>query len=184
MLGVNEIHDICDHYCIKKYTINGDGSIDVDGDVNLNRCGLTEIPLDFNKVSGLFYCGNNMITSLKGSPREVGKYFYCGGNNLTSLEYCPSIIREILYCNDNPLIFLNKAQIEVGTGFVCTDTKLPEILNELFDNRNDDRDYFAYDYQKTIRIFLKYHNYYDVWTDVFHVDNYHALMAEIKDGLE
>ena len=32
----NEIHYICREYEIDDYTINSDGSIDVDGDVNLD----------------------------------------------------------------------------------------------------------------------------------------------------
>ena len=54
---------ICEKYGITNYTINGDGSIDVDGDVNFYSKGLTELPLTFNKVSGYFSCANNQLTS-------------------------------------------------------------------------------------------------------------------------
>ena len=40
-----EIHDICKKYNIENYTINSDGSIDVDGNVNLSKMNLTELPL-------------------------------------------------------------------------------------------------------------------------------------------
>ena len=46
--------------CVKgTYTINDDGSIDVDGDVNLSRKKLTKIPFKFRNVSGSFFCYNN-----------------------------------------------------------------------------------------------------------------------------
>jgi len=39
-----EIHKICKEYGIKNYTINTDGSIDVDGYVNLSKKRLTKLP--------------------------------------------------------------------------------------------------------------------------------------------
>jgi len=41
-----EIHRICEEYGIKNYTINSDGSIDVDGGVDLSWRGLTKLPWD------------------------------------------------------------------------------------------------------------------------------------------
>ncbi len=35
------------------------------------------------RVNGSFYCHNNQLTSLEGSPKEVGGYFYCANNQLT-----------------------------------------------------------------------------------------------------
>ena len=57
------IDEICEKYGIKNYTINDDGSIDVDSDVYLNGSNLTQIPLKFNKVTGDFYCYNNSLLS-------------------------------------------------------------------------------------------------------------------------
>jgi hypothetical protein len=78
-INEQEIHDICKRYLISNYTINPDGSIDVDGDVSIANGRLTKLPLKFNKVSGDFYCSYNELTSLEGCPKEVGYYFYCGG---------------------------------------------------------------------------------------------------------
>jgi hypothetical protein len=61
---MNSIHDICEKYGIKNYTINDDGSIDVNGDVDLYNCSITELPLRFNKVTGWFDCGYNNLTTL------------------------------------------------------------------------------------------------------------------------
>ena len=69
---------------IKKYTINSDGTVDVDGDVDISHKKLTKIPVQFRCVDGSFYCRNNNLTSLKGAPREVGGNFWCHDNNLKS----------------------------------------------------------------------------------------------------
>ncbi len=98
-----EIHNICKEYDIKNYTINPDGSIDVDGNVDLSYMDLTEIPLKFNKVSGSFYCHNNQLTSLVGGPKEVGRNFDCYNNQLTSLERSPIELGGSFWCNRNPL---------------------------------------------------------------------------------
>ena len=59
-----EIHDICNEYHIENYSINQDGSIDVNGDVYLHNMNLDKLPLKFNKVSGHFDCFYNKLTSL------------------------------------------------------------------------------------------------------------------------
>ena len=80
------IDEICKEYGITDYTINSDGSIDVNGSVYLNDKNLTELPLKFNKVGGDFDCSGNFITSLLRCPKEVGGYFYCYNNELTTLK--------------------------------------------------------------------------------------------------
>ena len=93
---MNSIHEICKQYEIENYTINPDGSIDVDGDVYLCNKGLTELPLVFNKVSGNFDCGDNNLTTLKGSPRWISGDFYCDDNDLTD-NYCDTEIGGYFY---------------------------------------------------------------------------------------
>ena len=113
------IHDICKRYNITNYTINGDGSIDVNGDVDLYNCNLTELPLVFNKVSGWFDCGKNRLTSLKGSPKWVGGSFACSNNRLTSLEFCPDYVGNWFSCESNQLTN-NYCDTEIGVGFHTT----------------------------------------------------------------
>jgi hypothetical protein len=110
---------ICKKYGIENYTINGDGSIDVNGDVNLHGINLTELPLTFNKVSGYFTCSNNQLTSLKGSPKWVGDWFDCGNNNLTSLEFGPDYVGTWFDCRYNQLTD-NYSETEIGGGFYTT----------------------------------------------------------------
>jgi hypothetical protein len=83
---------ILKYFAIKNYTINKDGTVDVNGDVNLSLRGLTEIPIKFGVVRGKFDVRFNNLLSLKNSPREVTGTFDCSGNNnLTSLKYGPKI---------------------------------------------------------------------------------------------
>ena len=96
-----EIHKICWKYNIRNYTINPDGSIDVDGDVLLSHKDLTKLPLTFNKVKYLFDCSSNHLTTLEGAPKEVGRSFDCSFNYLTSLKYVPTLIGDELNCSFN-----------------------------------------------------------------------------------
>ena len=107
---------ICEKYNIKNYTINPDGSIDVAGDVNLYKKGLTELPLTFNKVTGWFDCGRNNLTSLKGCPRWIGGGFSCRSNNLTSLEFSPDYVGSNFWCRYNKLTD-NYCDTEIGGNF-------------------------------------------------------------------
>jgi hypothetical protein len=54
-----------------KYTLNKDNSIDVKGNVDLLHRNLTELPVKFGKVTGNFYCDNNLLTSLEHGPKTV-----------------------------------------------------------------------------------------------------------------
>lgn len=98
-----EIHRICNSFEIKNYTINPDGSIDVNGNVELGVYKLDKIPLKFNNVSGYFNISYNNITSLEGCPKYIGGIFYCNNNKLTSLEYFPNKIKYSILLKGNPL---------------------------------------------------------------------------------
>lgn len=87
--GVESISDICEKYGIDNWSINSEGLVDVYGSVNLHSLSLTKLPLNFGIVTGTFYCYNNQLTSLEGSPREVGGGFWCSYNELTTLEGAP-----------------------------------------------------------------------------------------------
>jgi hypothetical protein len=142
------IHDICKRYNIKNYIVNDDGSIDVNGDVDLNSKRLTELPLTFNKVGGYFNCGNNRLTSLKGSPRWIGGSFSCVNNKLPSLEFSPDYVGLDFFCRYNKLTN-NYCDSEIG-GYFYTNLKQDgltennynewrklykrkQILNQIFD---------------------------------------------------
>ena len=93
----------------------------IEGDVNLFRKGLTELP-DLSKVTvrGDFYCSYNKLTSLQGAPREVGGDFYCRDSELTSLTGAPQKVGGDFYCSYNELTSLTGAPREVGGDFYCS----------------------------------------------------------------
>ena len=113
------VNEICEKYNIKNYTINLDGSIDVNGSVEISDCELTEFPLIFNKVSGTFYCQNSDLTTLKGSPRFVGGSFYCQKNKLTSLLGSPKSVGGGFHCSYNNLTNLKGCPEHIGGDFRC-----------------------------------------------------------------
>ena len=136
-----DIHSICKKWGIENYTINDDGSIDVDGNVNLAydlyREELTKIPLKFGNIIGDFECDRNQLITLKGSPKSVVGNFDCSGNQLTSLEYCPESVGGNFDCHSNQLTSLEGLP-EIGGYINCrrnqiTDFKgVPEFFEGLF----------------------------------------------------
>jgi hypothetical protein len=113
----NHIDNICKMYDIKRYTINEDGSIDVNGDVDLDNRRLTKLPLKFNLVSGDFDCSHNQLTSLEGSPKEVGGIFSCNHNRLKTIEGSPKEVGGDFDCSNNQLISLIGCPTSVGGDF-------------------------------------------------------------------
>ena len=131
ILEKEEIEDICKKYGIENYTINSDGTIDVNGDVNLYNRGLTKLPLKFRNISGGFYCFNNQLTSLEGAPNSVSGDFYCQNNNLTSLEGAPKSVGGNFDCQNNKLTSLEGAPISVSGYFYCYDNPIYDELGDI-----------------------------------------------------
>jgi hypothetical protein len=161
-----DIDSICKKYRIENYTINPDGSVDVDGAVHLSNMDLTEIPLKFGRVSKYFDCSDNKLTTLEGSPREVVGDFLCYRNRLTTLEGAPREVGGGFYCQANRLDTLEGTLKRVGGPFYCGMNKLftlkgvPEIFGgafsfssnpvyniyELFNNHKEFMDSLDWDY--------------------------------------
>ncbi len=112
---------------IKNYTINKDGTVDVKGNVLLSYKNLTEIPVQFNKVSGNFWCEGNKLKSLKGCPRYVGNTFFCFENNLTTLEGAPKEVFADFSCSRNKLISLEGAPQKLRRYFYCSGNNLTSL---------------------------------------------------------
>jgi hypothetical protein len=132
------IDPICAKFNINNYTINDNGSIDVDGNVYLKpvfsytakeiaNSFLKEIPVKFSKISGNFFCSNNKLTSLKGSPKLVNGDFGCHNNKLTSLQGCPEKIDGNFTCNNNYLTSLKYGPKLVGNNFICSSNNLTSL---------------------------------------------------------
>ena len=121
------IHTECTKYGIENYTINEDGSIDVDGHVDLGTKNLYKIPLKFNIVTGSFTCNGNKLTDLDGCPNYVGGNFICSENKLTTLKGCPQEVGGMFNCHSNRLKTLEYCPSEVGENFHCEDNLLTEL---------------------------------------------------------
>ena len=98
----NQIHKTCQEYGITNYTINTDGSIDVDGSVDLSMKNMTRLPVKFRNVSGNFYCHNNNLTTFEGAPISVGGNFWCHYNKISTLEGAPQSVSGYFYSFRNP----------------------------------------------------------------------------------
>ncbi len=122
-----EIKKLCKKYKIKNYTINKNGTVDVDGDVVMVERKLTRLPLKFGKVSGHFDCYGNKLKSLEGAPKEVGGDFDCTWNKLTSLEGAPIEVGGDFDCENNKLTTLIGAPKKVDGDFECSDNKLKSL---------------------------------------------------------
>lgn len=116
----------------KSWTLNSDGTYDVNGSVDLenfkqfiNSDG--KLTVKFNKVTESFYCMSLNLTSLEGCPKEVGGSFLCGNNKLTSLEYMPKIIGFSFQCDRNDLKTLKGCPEKIPGDFVCSGNKLTTL---------------------------------------------------------
>jgi hypothetical protein len=116
--SISETERLCNEYGIKNWTINGEGLVDVAGNVYLSDKELTKIPINFGRVNGSFSCGHNKLTNLEGSPREVGGYFHCNDNQLTKLQGAPDIVEGSFICSNNRLNTLEGAPDIVLGNFI------------------------------------------------------------------
>lgn len=118
----NEIEKVLKKYNIKNYTIHDDGTVDVEGDVNLSNRRITRFPVNFGKVTGEFNCFSCMaLETLQGAPKSVGEDFNCHFcPKLTSLQGAPEKVGKTFNCtNCNNLMSLQGAPRSVGVGFYC-----------------------------------------------------------------
>lgn len=102
---VSELNAICKKWGIKNYTINDDGTIDVDGNVNISDFHLNVLPLRFGNIKGFFACDTNRLSSFKGCPKKIGGNFYCYINKITDIYDIPEVTGEI-HIDNNPVYSL------------------------------------------------------------------------------
>jgi len=189
----HSINSLCSIFEIENYCINSDGSIDVNGDVDLRHRHLERIPLKFATVTGYFSCSDNKITSLEGAPSTVGSHFDCSSNDLTSLVGGPKSVGGSFVCYDNQLSTLEGAPHTIGGDLCSQDNK----LNNTYSGDIDIEligDYLP-EYQllprplhnnlNHIQLILKYQRHFEIWNDdlSLNIENFIILMLEIEDGL-
>lgn len=105
---------------IKRYTINDDLSIDVDGNVRLFNKQLKDIPVQFGVVAGDFDCSMNPLNSLKGVPFEVKNNFTCSHIGLKTLDYAPHTVHQHFDCSNNLLTHLNTLETNIFGELNCS----------------------------------------------------------------
>jgi hypothetical protein len=123
-----DIKSICEDYNIKNYTINEDGSIDVDGNVSINRQGIKELPIQFRNIEGNFNCYSNKLTTLKGCPIRVGGDFVCSWNNLKDLKHSPKIVVGNFYCHNNELECINDGTSDLFGDFYSDELPISGLV--------------------------------------------------------
>lgn len=185
-----DIDRTCDQYYISNYTINEDGSIDVDEDVNLANSDLSILPLNFNKVNGYFNCGINKLTSLEGCPKYVEDRFICKNNKLTSLIGSPKYVGDYFDCENNQLTSLEGCTANINDNFYCSYNLLttlryfPEVKYGIY-IANNPLPKEIYDTNKTyLKDIIKYQDEYQIWTknDTLNILRFNIMMDEIKNN--
>lgn len=125
---INTIEQICIQYQIENYSINPDGSIDVDGNVDLSSRNLFILPLKFRRVLGNFNVQNNQLTNLYGSPIAVGGNFNSFNNQLTNFTNGPKWVGGDLYAYNNKLASLEGSPDEVVGNYYISGNEYLENL--------------------------------------------------------
>jgi hypothetical protein len=190
---MDQIDSICKEYGISNYSINSDGSIDVNGHVDLSVSNLTSLPLKFDRVDGMFDCSRNKLTTLDGAP-NYARAFDCSNNNLTSLENGPNETKFHYACDSNRLVNLVGVAQRIGTYLSCRKNR---TLISLYANTDIDLEGNFYrdmqhmpsgifTYDKYMKQILRYQRHFEIWNDdhTLNVVNFKELIAEIEDGLE
>jgi hypothetical protein len=112
---------------IKNWTVNKDGTVDVDGDCFLNGKSLKKLPFKFGKITGAFVCEKNELTTLEGAPHYIGGSFYCEQNKLKDLKFGPKNVMGRYVCARNELTSLEGAPETIFSDFDCSYNKLTNL---------------------------------------------------------
>ena len=104
--------------------IYDDLSVDVQENVNLSNCNISEIPIQFATIDGYFDISDNQLQNLKNSPKVVLGNFFCNNNQLTSLSGSPEYIKGSFECRDNRLNNLLGITQKIGGRVDCRSNHL------------------------------------------------------------
>jgi hypothetical protein len=119
-------------YGARRWTLNPNGEVDVDGFVSMGCENLSEIPVKFGRVSEWVDCRHNKLTTLKNCPNYIGGDFYLYNNNLT--DYFKSIKEEDFPHWKNldwvPILYEYPFLINIGKKHLDIIYPLRDILND------------------------------------------------------
>lgn len=170
---------IREHWLDFDFRINDDRSIDVYGDVKFPEFSsfLRQLPLQFRHVSGDFDCSFLVnLTTLKGSPIEVGGTFNCASTSVQSLEYAPKSAEKLVFDNTIKSLSTNcNCDFKLVHMLVRNSNPVEGLPKTILQN------------MAHMPIVFKYQNYYDVWNNndgLFNEQEFNSLITEIKEGLK
>jgi hypothetical protein len=107
-------------YKIRGCTVNPDGVIHKQGEVDIIYFRGETLPVQFGRVSGNFVANRSNLTSMIGFPREVGGNVYVEYvSSLSSIEGIPLMIGLDLLCkqaNFKSLAGIDKMVKQIGRG--------------------------------------------------------------------
>jgi len=113
----------------------------VRGDFDCSYNRLSTLEGSPQEVGGNYDCSRNDLTSLRGAPRKVGGSFNCSDNALTSLRGLPESIGEVgIYANYRPT-----SRIIADTNPLASLEGLPVAFDELVCDSGDGRTHFTPD---------------------------------------
>jgi pterin-4a-carbinolamine dehydratase len=78
-------------------------------------------------VTGDFNCSHNLLTTLEHCPTTVKGHFYCSNNRLTTLEHCPTTVTGDFNCSHNLLTSLEHCPTTVDGDFSCNNNRLTSL---------------------------------------------------------
>lgn len=84
--GHDDMVQMLEELNVRYYVISADGTVDVNGDVDLSQQNLDELKVRFGTVSGLFNCGQNRLSSFKNFPKNIYGSTCVANNIITTLE--------------------------------------------------------------------------------------------------
>ena len=124
----DDINLFCSKHKIGGYTIDADGSINVDGDVTLEKISTKSLPVKFKKVEGHFSINMGNLTTLEGCPETVLEYFLISGNSsLKTLKGCPKYIKLGFVVDNNSLENLDYFPEQIGGIVSVSNNKISSL---------------------------------------------------------
>jgi hypothetical protein len=104
------------------------GLVDVYGEFNMTNLHSPDFKgVRFGRVTGNFFCDRNELTSLEGSPQEVGGSFDCSNNLLTDLRHLPKKIEKSIDISRNRITSLKGSPEIVNGSFKFEKNKIKTL---------------------------------------------------------
>lgn len=128
-IDLGRVKELCEEYELQNYTINPDGTVDINGDVDIRDQDINEyIPIKFGTVTGNFDCSHNQLKSLKNCPVEVKGSFYCSWNAMTDLQGSPKRVGNHFCCDQNEYLeSLYGCPTDIYGDFDCEECNLSTL---------------------------------------------------------